>query len=125
MNTATGPAIIDDAADATTPTLRPDRAQVGLGIGSGGSADRLGLIADGNEIISVRPAVVSVNQNVSVTNSSNLLVLDGYLELTEIAAPGAPAGDKVRVYAVVGGGSLTDLAAVFQDGTVDIFAQEV
>ena len=45
--------------------------------------------------------------------------------MDEMTAPGAGAANHVRIYAVVDGGSLTDLAAVFQDGTVDIFAQEV
>ncbi len=48
-----------------------------------------------------------------------------YVELLERAAPGAGPANSVRIYAVVDGGSLTDLAAVFQDGTVDIFAQEL
>ena len=48
-----------------------------------------------------------------------------YHELTEMAAPGAGAADTVRIYALEGGGdALTDLCAVFQDGTVDVFAQE-
>ncbi len=49
----------------------------------------------------------------------------GYLGFTEMAAPGAGGANTARIYAVVDGGALTDLAAVFQDGTVDIFAQEV
>lgn len=48
-----------------------------------------------------------------------------YHELLEMAAPGQGAANTVRIYALEGGGGLTDLAAVFQDGTVDIFAQEV
>ena len=48
----------------------------------------------------------------------------GYLELVERAAPGAGAANTARIYSIVDGGGLTDLAAVFQDGTVDIFAQE-
>ncbi|MAH50452.1 hypothetical protein CMI37_31815 [Candidatus Pacearchaeota archaeon] len=61
-------------------------------------------------------------------NSTGTIIIEGtsgFLEMKEISAPGAGATDKVRIYAVVDGGSLTDLAAVFQDGTVDIFAQEV
>jgi len=46
------------------------------------------------------------------------------IQLTEMTAPGAGAANTARIYAVVGGDTLTDLAAVFQDGTVDIFAQE-
>jgi len=48
----------------------------------------------------------------------------GYTSYTEMSAPGAGAVNTTRVYAVEGGDELTDLCAVFQDGTVDIFAQE-
>lgn len=54
----------------------------------------------------------------------NYLTTSSYIELTEMTAPGAGAANTARIYAVVGGDTLTDLAAVFQDGTVDIFAQE-
>jgi len=47
-----------------------------------------------------------------------------YVEQTEMSAPGAGAADTARVYALAGGDTLTDLCAVFQDGTVDVFAQE-
>jgi len=53
----------------------------------------------------------------------NLLV-DEFIQVTEMVAPGAGASNTARVYAVAGGDNLTDLCAVFQDGTVDIFAQE-
>jgi hypothetical protein len=42
-----------------------------------------------------------------------------------MTAPGLGAADTARIYAVADAGALTDLAAVFQDGTVDVFAQEV
>ena len=61
----------------------------------------------------------------SVAMLSNLEVIDGYIELDEMAAPGAGVADTVRIYAFLGGGALTDLCAVFQDATVDCFAQEV
>ncbi len=48
-----------------------------------------------------------------------------YIELLEMSAPGAGAANTVRIYAVIDGGTLTDLAAVFQDSTIDLFAQEV
>lgn len=57
--------------------------------------------------------------------ATELDIQAGFVNLTERTAPGAGAANTVRIYAVVDGGSLTDLAAVFQDGTVDIFAQEV
>ena len=48
----------------------------------------------------------------------------GSLLLDEIAAPANPATNEARIYAVEGGDTLTDVAVKFQDGTVDIFAQE-
>jgi hypothetical protein len=48
-----------------------------------------------------------------------------YLMFGEVGAPSNPPADHAYVYAVVDGGTLTDLAAKFQDGTVAIFAQEV
>ena len=66
------------------------------------------------------------SQNLAMTLSgAGALWVDAYYEMTEIAAPGAGAANTARIYAVVGGDTLTDLAAVFQDGSVDIFAQEV
>lgn len=47
-----------------------------------------------------------------------------YAQYTEMAAPGAGAANTARVYAVEDGGTLTDLVAVFQDGSTDVFAQE-
>ena len=80
----------------------------------------------------------------AVTNGSlnNMMRLDGaddeiqfyanfidtagsYIELLERTAPGAGPANTVRIYAVVDSGSLTDLVAVFQDGTVAKFAQEL
>ena len=60
----------------------------------------------------------------SITGLVNITGGTGYHEFTEMAAPGAGAANTARIYAVVGGDTLTDVAAVFQDGTVDIFAQE-
>lgn len=47
-----------------------------------------------------------------------------HLQYEEMSAPGAGSENTTRVYATTGGDTLTDLCAVFQDGTVDIFAQE-
>ena len=48
-----------------------------------------------------------------------------YMQLTEISAPGAGAANTARIYALEGAGDvLTDLCAVFQDGSIDVFAQE-
>jgi len=56
--------------------------------------------------------------------SGALDVAGQYLTFLERAAPGAGAANEARMYAIVDGGDLTDMAVVFQDGTVDIFAQE-
>ena len=47
-----------------------------------------------------------------------------FYSLTEMAAPGAGAANTARIYAFEGGDTLTDLCAVFQDGSIDVFAQE-
>ena len=66
-------------------------------------------------------------QNSTVTGlllSGALDVSGQYLTFLERVAPGAGAANEARMYAIVDGGTLTDMAVVFQDGTVDIFAQE-
>ena len=118
-----GPAIRDEPASSTNPTLVPRRDDDDTGIGRNG-ADQLSLIAGGAEIISVRNAAVNLLKDMNMVGS-DLYIAGNFVEFTEMSAPGAGAANTVRVYAVVDGGSLTDLAAVFQDGTVDIFAQEV
>ena len=67
----------------------------------------------------------AVNYTTLILNEDMRAIFSKDLELTEMTAPGAGAANTARIYAVVDGGTLTDLAAVFQDGTVDIFAQEV
>ncbi|KKK81772.1 hypothetical protein LCGC14_2810110, partial [marine sediment metagenome] len=57
--------------------------------------------------------------------SGALDVAGQYITFLERAAPGAGAANEIRMYGIVDGGSLSDMACVFQDGTVDIFAQEV
>jgi len=63
------------------------------------------------------------NQATATLSATHLLHGTNYSEFTEMAAPGAGAANTARVYAVVNG-VLTTLAAVFQDGTVDVFATE-
>lgn len=60
-----------------------------------------------------------------VTMAGNLDVAGNFISLTEMAAPGAGAANTARIYAFEGAGdALTDLVAVFQDGSLDVFAQE-
>ena len=61
----------------------------------------------------------------SWSNSLPTVTTSSYIEFTEMAAPGVGAANTARIYALEDGGTLTDLAAVFQDGTVEVFAQEV
>ena len=61
-----------------------------------------------------------------LTIAKNIISTAGYLQVTEMAAPGAGAANTARIYALEGAGdAFTDLCAVFQDGTVAVFAQEV
>ena len=48
----------------------------------------------------------------------------GYLELSEIASPGNPAANKVRVYARDTGG-VTELVGRRSDGSIAVLAPEV
>lgn len=67
----------------------------------------------------------AISQNLATTIAAgNLTVTSGYIQLTEMAAPGAGAANTVRIYAVVDGGAKTDLSAIFQSGAAQIAAQE-
>ena len=122
-NDAAGPTMLDEAATSTNPTLVPNRADPDTGIGWT-DANRLGLISGGIRVIDIGATYINLDQDVDM-NNGNIDFKQGYAEFREMTAPGAGIANTVRIYAVVDGGSLTDLAAVFQDGTVDIFAQEV
>ena len=82
------------------------------------SADRMELFIGGTKQYIWSDGTLNFDRAMIVT------LKGGYLEMNERTAPGAGSANSVRIYAVVDGGSRTDLAAVFQDGTVDIFAQE-
>lgn len=60
----------------------------------------------------------------SVISGAGIKIYNGYIELDERSAPGSAGTDNVRIYAIQGGDTLTDLNAVFQDGTVVTFAEE-
>ena len=88
-------------------------------------AIKLGASIDTNTQLFTSGAVVGFRINAgNLELYHNLLSAGHYISMSEMAAPGAGGADYVRIYAVVGGDTFTDLAAVFQDGTVDIFAQE-
>lgn len=101
------------------------------------SADRYELAANGGDTMSIRNQLavsyISHQLNtisgvagnlITVASPSNLKLAGGYIELSEIAAPGADGADTARIYATVAG-ALTNTSVVFQDGTVAIFATEV
>jgi len=68
----------------------------------------------------------TIENNGQLTNdgAGPLVMGAAYIEVTEMSAPGAGAANTARIYAEVGGDTLTDLSAVFQDGTVVDFAEE-
>lgn len=102
------------------------------------SADRYELAANGGDTMSIRNqlAISYLGHNVNtlsgvsgsqinIGSGHNIVFAgDGYIEMEEMVAPGAPAADRVRIYAVVDGGAKTDLAATFQSGAAQVFAQE-
>jgi hypothetical protein len=74
-------------------------------------------------------AVVGGTQRVQIGGATADVLMTGtfqpaYLQFTEVGAPSAPPADKVYVYAVVDGGSKTDIAALFQTGAAQTVAQE-
>lgn len=69
-------------------------------------------------------AIFGVGGNLTMSASRHIILSGGYVQLQEMAAPGAGAADTVRLYAVVDGGSKTDGAAIFQSGAVQTWAQE-
>ncbi len=67
----------------------------------------------------------SVARSVCTFNLADVSFGTGYASWTEMAAPGAGAANTARIYAFEGAGdALTDLIAVFQDGSTDKFAEE-
>jgi len=88
-----------------------------------GDADTVRLIFSGKAATAL--VTWSACTHTGLVLSGALDVAGQYLSLTERAAPGAGAANTVRVYAFEGAGdALTDLCAVFQDGSIDVFAQE-
>ena len=84
------------------------------------NGNQLGFLASNVNVALLTTATFSIEPA-----GCDLDINAGFIQLAEMTAPGSGAADHVRIYAVIDGGTLTDLAAVFQDGTVDIFAQEV
>jgi hypothetical protein len=62
-------------------------------------------------------------QIIDATNGDVAAVQARYAEMPEITAPTTPTADKVRVYAAVNG-SVSELYAKFQDGSIVPFAKE-
>jgi len=113
---------MNEAATNTNPTLVPNKSNPGTGIGWA-ATDDISVVVGGAEGIRVDSSNTTIYGGLQLQSFVN--VKTDYAQFEEMTAPGAGAANRVRVYAVIDGGSLTDLAAVFQDGTVDLFAQEV
>ena len=60
-----------------------------------------------------------------IAMGDSIYMASNAIRFVEMIPPGADAANFARMYAFEGAGdNLTDMAVVFQDGTVDIFAQE-
>lgn len=115
LNMLTGRAVVLDASTSTADCPLQKSGDPNTGLTFPG-ADQMNGIVGGT----ARLQIGGTTADVLTTGTFQ----PAFLQFTEGGAPGNPPADKVYVYAVVDGGSLTDLAAKFQDGTVDIFAQE-
>ena len=93
---------------------------------TGGGASDDGLFSEGAGTVAI--AVSGAKQlrlrGGDVYFYQDVYIQGNFFEMNEMAAPGAGGADTARIYAVADGGGLTDLVAVFQDGTTDVFAQE-
>lgn len=70
-------------------------------------------------------AEVEVSNISKFSVASYLTIGQNYFYLTEMTEPASGASNTAKIYAKEGSGdNLTDLCAIFQDGTIDIFAQE-
>lgn len=103
-----------------------DHAQTGrfdlITPNAAGDGDVTRLIVSGKAAIAVASWVNVAHTGLKL---SGLLDVAGqFVTFLERAAPGAGAVNEARIYAVVGGDTLTDLSAVFQDGSIDNFATE-
>lgn len=83
------------------------------------AADQIGVVAAGGTPLSAQNGAA----NASTFNVSGGIVNQGFLYMHEMAAPGALA-DYAVIYAVVDGGSKTDLVALFQTGAAQTITQE-
>ena len=118
-----------------------DNSFVTISGGADGNAG--GVWAYGKSNVSTPGYVEIYTTNASAAATKRLSILGGanqatatwtvchqdfgtnYTSYTEMSAPGAGAANTARIYALEGAGdALTDLCAVFQDGTVVVFAEE-
>lgn len=71
------------------------------------------------------PPFLSFSSGAIEIYSNNYLRFQVPFEMVEISSTGTPSSNRGRVYAIEGtGDGLTDICAKFQDGSVDVFAQE-
>jgi len=97
----------------------------GYSFTGGGAADD-GMFSEGGGVVTF---AADGAKQLRLRSSDAYFYQDVYIqgnhfEMNEMSAPGAGGTDTARIYAVADGGGLTDLVAVFQDGTTDVFAQE-
>ena len=132
---ATAMLVLENNAGVDLQILVPDDQAGGIVFGSPSSnirggirfngttdspADTMIFIAASGERLHLDSAVFDLR-----TAGLDLDINAGFIQLSEMTAPGAGAANHVRIYAEADGGALTDLSAVFQDGTIVDFAEEV
>lgn len=65
------------------------------------------------------------SDRISITTyNSDINIGASYIQQEAMTAPAAPGAGRYRIYGVIGGDTLTDVCAKFDDFSVDIFAQE-
>jgi hypothetical protein len=106
---AAGPAMLNDAAEQTVPTLVPNRADTDTGIGWK-TSNELSLISGG-------VSVAILHNTLGMFMSLDLYMQDNFLSFGE--AGSAPSGltDQARIFAVDNGSGKTKLMVVFGSGS--------
>lgn len=69
-NTATGPAVLDEAATSTNPTLVPNRADDDTGIGW--STDQIDLIVNGSRVLDIKATDIYNYAGASISNNGSI-----------------------------------------------------
>ena len=100
---AAGPALMNEAATSTNPTLIPDRSNAGYGIGANVGGGELHIIANSTSRLSVHSGGIAVVGN----GDEGIYMNNGALRLTNISDPGNIAG-SIKLYSKDSSAGSTD-----------------